>query len=72
MPQHKVHGSIQVLELNQAGSAIELNVFADDKKLGTIALGQGSFRWKNKNGKKFRSKSWTEFFDLLDKIDDYL
>lgn len=62
---HKVEGEMRVLELNQAGSAIELKVFADDEMLGTIQIGQGSFRWKNKNGKKYKALSWTEFFRVL-------
>ena len=70
MPAHRVKASIKVLELSQAGSAINLKIYADDEVIGTIQIGQGSFGWKGKSkkGKSFKRISWTKFVDAIDDI----
>lgn len=66
MAEHRVKASMKVLEIAQAGSALELKVFADDEIIGTIQIGHGSFRWKGKNRKGFKRISWSRFADLMD------
>ena len=41
--KHRVKARLQVEELAKAGSALYLDIFADEEKIGTIEIGRGSF-----------------------------
>ena len=58
---------LQVEELAKAGSALYLDIFADEEKIGTIEIGRGSFIWWGGKRKKRRKISWSNFAELLDR-----
>ncbi len=65
--KHRVKARLQVEELAKAGSALYLNIFADEEKIGTVIIGRGSFKWyggKRKTGCKI---SWSMFAQLMDR-----
>lgn len=64
---HHVTGTLNVVELSQAGSALTLEVYGGDGKLGTIVIGRGSFSWIGKNRKNPVWWSRTEFAKLMDR-----
>jgi hypothetical protein len=64
--KHEVKVRVQVLELSKAGSAIELEIFAEGEKLGVIEIGQGSFGWRKASGKRgFQRVDWSTFAGWL-------
>lgn len=48
---HEVNMSMKAWDLAKAGAAITINVKRQKRLLGTIQIGQGSFRWKKAGGK---------------------
>jgi len=64
--KHTVSARMQVLELTKAGSSMELDIFANKEKLGTIIIGRGSLTWFGKNRRKFKTFSWTKFAEIMD------
>lgn len=66
MPEHQVRASMQVVELNRVDAAVELEVYSDSEKLGTIQIGRGSFRWKGRGRQDFNSLSWESLFAMLE------
>lgn len=60
--KHEVKVKVQVLELSKAGSGIELEVYAEGERLGTMEIGHGSLGWRKGRGKRgFRRVDWTTF-----------
>jgi hypothetical protein len=59
--------SVQVLELSKAGSGIELEIFREGEKLGTMEIGQGSIGWKGANRKSFKRIDWSSYAQLMDR-----
>ena len=43
--KHAVKVNLQVFELSKAGTSLELEILADDQKLGDITIGRGSIIW---------------------------
>jgi hypothetical protein len=66
--KHGVYANLQMFEMPKAGSAMEFEIFASNKKLGTIEIGRGSFTWYGKNRRKWKSFSWTDFAKEMDKL----
>jgi acetyl-CoA carboxylase carboxyltransferase component len=64
--KHTVSARMQVLELTKAGSSMELDIFANKIKLGTIIVGRGSLTWYGKSRRTGRTFSWTEFAKIMD------
>ena len=44
--KHSVKANLHVVELTRAGSSLDLEVYADQEKIGTMIIGQGSLSWK--------------------------
>jgi hypothetical protein len=54
-----VNMELKTWDIAKAGSAVTLSVKDRNGALGTIQIGQGSFRWKPAHGKMgFRRISW--------------
>jgi hypothetical protein len=49
--RYKVNIAVQVWDLAKAGSALTIKVRERGRLLGTIEIGQGSFRWMPAHGK---------------------
>ncbi len=47
--EHSAKAKVQVMELSKAGTSIEVELFADDEKLGTLVIGWGSLTWFGNN-----------------------
>ena len=67
MAVFNVTASMNVLDLNRAGSAIEMVIYSDDQVLGTMRIGKGSLGWKGKNRKQFKNMNWGQFSAMMDK-----
>ncbi|HYY58769.1 MAG TPA: hypothetical protein VE842_15660, partial [Pyrinomonadaceae bacterium] len=52
--KHTVKAKVQILDLTKAGSSIEFEIRADEKKIGTIIIGRGSLTWFGRSRKYSR------------------
>jgi nucleotide-binding universal stress UspA family protein len=64
--KHTVRAQVQVLEFTRAGSSMELEIFANREKIGTIVIGHGSLTWRGGRRKNVKTFSWSEFARLMD------
>ena len=64
--RHSVKANLQVLELTKAGTSLDLEIFADKEKLGTIVLGRGSLYWTGANKQRSKRISWSKFAQMMD------
>jgi hypothetical protein len=60
--------SLGTLELSKAGSAIELEIYREGEKLGTVELGHGSLGWRGAKKKSFKRITWTEYARMMDEM----
>jgi hypothetical protein len=69
-PKHVVDISLSANDMARVGAAIDIRIFTQDRQrnkqlLGTIQIGQGSFRWAKAHG-QFRRLPWQRFAELMD------
>jgi hypothetical protein len=62
---HRVTGNLNVVEFSKAGSALTLEVFETNRKLGTIVIGRGSIAWSGASRRSPHRISWTRFAALM-------
>lgn len=69
MQVHKVNMSMNAWDLAKAGAAVTIKVHRQKRLLGTIQIGQGSFRWKKAGGKSgFKRIRWGRLAETLNEI----
>ncbi len=66
--KHAVKANLQVLELSKAGTSLELEIFADEQKLGDMTIGRGSLYWHGRDRKSSKRVSWSRFAKMMDKL----
>ena len=65
-PRYAVNISLNAWDIAKAGAAVSLKVRDEKGLLGSIEIGQGSFRWKGAYGKAgFKRISWRKFAAYL-------
>jgi hypothetical protein len=64
--KHTANANVQVFGLTKAGTSIELELFADDEKLGRLIIGRGSLTWYGNRWKAGRRFSWSRFAEFMD------
>jgi hypothetical protein len=69
-PKHVVDIALSASDMARVGAALDIRIFTQDRKrnkqlLGTIQIGQGSFRWARAHG-RFRRLPWQQFAELMD------
>ena len=66
--KHSVTANLHVVELTRAGSSLDLEIYAENEKIGTMLIGQGSLFWYG--GKRQRSKriSWSRFAKMMNEL----
>jgi hypothetical protein len=64
--KHTAKANVQVMELSKAGTSIDVDLFADDEKLGTLVIGRGSLTWFGKKWKNGRRFSWSRFAAFME------
>lgn len=65
-PRYAVNIAMKAWDIAKAGSAIKLRVRDRDGLLGTIEMGQGTFGWKSRHGKRFKRLTWRKLLAHLD------
>jgi hypothetical protein len=66
--KHEVRARLLNVELVKAKSALSLEVYANDEKIGQLEVGRGSLYWSG--GKRKRSKriDWSVFAAMMDDL----
>jgi hypothetical protein len=69
-PKHVVDVALSASDMARVGAALHIRIFTQDRQrnkqlLGTIQIGQGSFRWARAHG-RFRRLPWQQFAELMD------
>jgi hypothetical protein len=64
--KHQVRATLNVVELTKAGTSLELQVFADREKIGSLSIGRGSLTWRGGKRQKAKRLSWSEFAQHMD------
>jgi hypothetical protein len=69
-PKHVVDVALSASDMARVGAALHIRIFTQDRQrnkqlLGTIQIGQGSFRWARAHG-RFRRLPWQQFTELMD------
>ncbi len=67
--RYKVDMSVRAWDLAKAGSAMTIEVRERGEMLGTIEIGQGSFRWMPAHGKLgLKRIPWRKLSDALNEF----
>jgi hypothetical protein len=66
--KHSVRASLNVKELTKAGSSLNLEIYANKEKIGTLILGSGSLFWFGKRRQIRKRIPWSRFADMMDEL----
>ena len=69
-PKHVVDIALSANDMARVGAALDIRIFTQDRQrnkqlLGTIQIGQGSFRWAPAHG-RYRRVPWQRFAEIMD------
>ena len=64
---HTAKAWMQVMDLSKAGTAINVELFADQEKIGTLVIGRGSLTWYGKKWKQGRWFPWPRFAEFMER-----
>lgn len=65
---HSVKANLHVLELTRAGSSLDLAIYADQEKIGTMIIGSGSLLWYGGKRRARKRIPWSRFAEMMDKL----
>ena len=68
LKKHSVRANLHVLELTRAGSSLDLAIYADQEKIGTMIIGSGSLSWKGGKRQIVKRISWSRFAEMMDAL----
>ena len=66
--KHSVKAQLQVMELSKAGTSLELELYADQQKIGTLSIGRGSLYWRGRSHRLWKRISWSAFAERMDRM----
>jgi hypothetical protein len=66
--KHSVKANLHVLELTRAGSSLDLAIYADKEKIGTLVIGQGSLVWAGGKRQIRKRITWSRFAAMMDEL----
>ena len=66
--KHSVKANLHVVELTRAGSSLDLAIYADDEKIGTMIIGSGSLLWYGGKRQKGKRIPWSQFAAKMDEL----
>jgi hypothetical protein len=66
--KHSVKANLHVKELTKAGSSLDLEIYADEEKIGTLILGSGSLFWYGGGRRKRKRIPWSRFAQMMDEL----
>jgi hypothetical protein len=66
--KHEANAQVKIFGLSKAGTSIDLELFANEEKLGTLVIGRGSFTWFGAKRKHGRRYSWSRFAEIMESL----
>ncbi len=66
--KHSVKANMQVVELTRAGTSLDLEIYADKEKIGTLIIGQGSLSWRGGKRRNTQRIPWSRFAAMMDEL----
>jgi hypothetical protein len=66
--KHSVSAVLHVKELTKTGSSLELEIYANREKIGTLILGSGSLFWFGRKRQKRKRIAWSRFAEMMDEL----
>jgi hypothetical protein len=64
--KHSVKANMHVVELTRAGTSLDLEIYADKEKIGTLIIGQGSLSWRGGKRRNCERIPWSRFAAMMD------
>ncbi len=68
LKKHSVRANLQVMELTRAGSSLDLEIYADNEKIGTMIIGRGSLVWIGGKRQLRKRIPWSRFAEMMDEL----
>ncbi len=65
--KHTVRARVQIHDLTKAGTSMELDVYADEEKIGTVVIGRGSLTWRGGRRQREKRLTWSQFAEMMDR-----
>ena len=66
--KHEVKGNLANFELAKAKSSLNLEIFANNEKIGELEIGRGSLFWYGRNRQKSKQLNWSRFAEMMDEL----
>jgi hypothetical protein len=66
--KHSVRATLHVKELTKTGSSLDLEIYANQEKIGTLILGSGSLFWFGRHRQIRKRIPWTRFAEMMDEL----
>jgi hypothetical protein len=66
--RHGVHAHLNIPELAKAGYSLDLEIYAEGEKIGTLIIGRGSLFWRGGKRKGRKQIDWTRFAEIMDEM----
>ena len=66
--KHEVKAALSNFDLAKAGSSLNLQIYANEEKIGELEVGRGSLYWYGRSRHKSKRINWTKFADMMDKL----
>lgn len=66
--KHQVRARLSVVGLTKAGTSLDLEIYSEGERIGSLEIGRGSLKWRG--GKRQREKriSWSQFAQKMDEL----
>ena len=64
--KHEVKADLANFELAKARSSLNLQIYANDEKIGELEIGRGSLYWYGRNRHRSKRIDWTRFATMMD------
>ncbi len=64
--KHEVKADLANFELAKARSSLNLQIYANDEKIGELEIGRGSLYWYGRNRHRSKRIDWSQFANMMD------
>ena len=66
--KHDVKAELSNFDLVKAGSSLNLQIYANDEKIGELEVGRGSLYWYGRSRHKRKRIDWSKFAEMMDRL----
>jgi hypothetical protein len=66
--KHEVKAALSNFDLAKAGSSLNLQIYANQEKIGEMEVGRGSLYWYGRGRHKSKRIDWSKFAAMMDSL----